>query len=339
MACDSARRCFFAVILWCGVLATPAAGGEQLVVAGVLGDSSIVAPLLRMATQREDGSRWTMSLEGSTIAGGWERPLDGRRRLFAAVDLTPLYAHASNRIYRDGVRDRQAEFDDSAFELRAGLGSEPSEGWSWRLGAVALYEALGKASDPSLETRWRDPYGGALWELTYERVRAEDVLRARLEGWRLVCAGRVLLGDETFFQQRAVLGWGRRPGRLYLGQSAALFAGGSLDTVNAFLLGGSWDTGGAGTLYGYRYAELRIERGAVLNLRADLTLGEGSSLGVRASMLEGSKQSGYGFGVNAERIWHGVVLTGGGFFPGRRSRTGHRDVIFAVSIAAAAFGS
>jgi hypothetical protein len=57
-----------------------------------------------------------------------------------------------------------------------------------------------------------------------------------------------------------------------------------LDTVNAFLPGGSWDIIGPAAVYGTRYAEFRVNKGAVLGAGADYAIGAWE-LGVRGSVI------------------------------------------------------
>jgi hypothetical protein len=107
-------------------------------------------------------------------------------------------------------------------------------------------------------------------------------------------------------------------GVLHLRQSLALLHGTGLDTVSAFLAGGSWDALGPLAIYGTRYAEFRIKRGAVASAGVDLPVG-GFELGARASVMRAPATRASGALLEVSRRFGGVHVTAGVGRSGRRT--------------------
>ncbi len=122
---------------------------------------------------------------------------------------------------------------------------------------------------------------------------------------------------------------GAAAGRLHFRQTLGLMYGTSLDTVSAFLVGGSWDTIGPAALYGTRYAEFRLDKGAALNVGADYAIGAWE-LGVRGGVLRAPHVHASGRMLQVARRAHGVYYAAGvGTSRGRTT--------FALSASAAVF--
>ena len=113
-------------------------------------------------------------------------------------------------------------------------------------------------------------------------------------------------------------------GRVHLRQSGALMTGSHLDAVSAFLTGGSWDASRAGAVYGTRYAEFRITRGAILNAGADLAITPALELGVRGSVLRAPSLHKTGALLQLSRKTRGLRLSLGA------GKSDHRTTIVAA---------
>ena len=115
---------------------------------------------------------------------------------------------------------------------------------------------------------------------------------------------------------------------------AAAFTGQSLNTVSAFLLGGSWDLAIPDLLAGYRYAEFRVERAGTLRGGADFRLHGAWELGVRGTYLKTSGLDRRGAAVQVMTLWKGTVIDAGVAVPDTSGgRHGH-VVVFATITAA-----
>src|SRR6266851_998606 len=66
---------------------------------------SLAAPVLILVHPTRSGNEWMAGVFGWTLAGSWSLSLGHKSALVLAADVTPLNAHSSNYIYRDGERD------------------------------------------------------------------------------------------------------------------------------------------------------------------------------------------------------------------------------------------
>lgn len=319
--------------------ATVASADQRLWLAGVYADPSLAAPVVELVEERTERSRFRFGVAAWTLSAEWERLQPDRRSRFLTIEAAPRNADAGERVYREGARAPELEFDGHAAELRAGWRGARGERWGWELAAVVQSKSI-ESGERELRDRWRDPYAGASGGLRFRRVAADEPLSGRIEGLELTGTARLMGGEESYARLVVALRAGQRHGALHFGQTVTVVAGGALDRVNAVLVGGSWDSGGATTLYGFRYAEFRLERkGALVAMRMDLDAGDGWSLGLRGSLLAGDSQRAAGAGAVVERSFRGVVAAGGVFVGEQRGAARCCDPIYAVSVGSALFSS
>ena len=117
---------------------------------------------------------------------------------------------------------------------------------------------------------------------------------------------------------------------------AAAFTGRSLNTVSAFVMGGSWDLAPPDLIVGYRYAEFRLESAATVSGALDLRVRGAWEVGVRGSYLKGKAIGEYGAAVQMMTVWRGAVFNAGVAAPKASLARGSSDriVIFATLSAA-----
>ena len=219
------------------LLAFPAFA-QDAIVAGVIGDSSIVAPVVSW----HRGDTLSLSLTGWTIAGEWKR-----NRTVASLAITPMNAYAGDRIYVDGERVTAAEFDASTLEAAFGRIDRMGKHWTSDVRAIALYDSIESENEP---------YAGVRARQSWHHITAEDPLRATFDGSEVSATAEVFVGHETWSRLRLDQRFSRRWGRVRAGESMFALYGHELGVVHAFLVGG----------YGYRYAEFRVDRGVGVDL-------------------------------------------------------------------------
>lgn len=268
-------------------LAAMSARGEELkVVSGaVLYETGLAAPVIELRSVAEDGAVWRAGISGWAISVDRERPIERGRRLIFGITATPYDAHSSRRIYVDGARAPELEFDDAALVLRGGMRIRESEHASIDSVLIAGYDRVGSDAPQTLRNDWRSPYAGIQVTQNVRFVTADDPFIGRIDGVDLTGTAEVYRGNRTWTRGMITENAGRTLGRIHLRQSFAAFGGSRLDAVNAFLVGGSWDVLGPMAVYGRRYAEFRLKSGATLNAGADVSLTRSLDLGVRASAL------------------------------------------------------
>jgi hypothetical protein len=297
------------------LVALPAIAEDRLLVSSAFGDSSIVAPVVRYEVEQDDGTSWAAGLSGWTIDGEWSRPLSATRALRFTADATPLNAHNSDRIYVNGDRAPELEYDNASYRARGGLRFTPSSRHTTDVFLVALQESVEGVSD-ALEQRWSDPYAGLELAHTYSVRNASSPLIASFDGIDVTARLEAFSGEENFSRVSLIERAGRSYGRIHLRQSLALLHGSSLDVVNRFVVGGSWDSLGGTAVYGLRYGELRLRRALIASGGADVRVAGNWRVGVRGSYVDGDEgRSTYGHALNVTTTWRTVGANFGVGFP------------------------
>jgi hypothetical protein len=259
----------------------------QLATGALLYESGQLAPVVEFRSIAEDGAMWRGGVNGWALNLARERPVDRGRRMILEITATPYDAHSSRRVYRNGVRAQELELDDAAITLRAAMRIRQGE-HAWIEPAFVIGdEHLGSAAPASLRRAWRAPYAGIAATERIRFVTADDPLLGRIDGIEAAATGEAYRGNRLWTRAIVTESGGVSRGRLHLRQTLAAFGGNGLDSVNAFLVGGSWDALGALAVYGRRYAEFRARRGIIANASADVAVSRGTDLGIRTSAFRG----------------------------------------------------
>jgi hypothetical protein len=306
--------------------AVTSARGDDLKVltAAVLYESGLAAPSIELRSVAADGSLWRAGINGWSVALGRERLLNHDRRLILDVTATPYDAHSSRRIYRDGVRRRDLEFDDAAITARGALRFRESEHASVEPGVVIGKEIIGNNAPAALRDAWRSPYAGISVIQRIRFITAEDPFTNRIDGIDVTATGEAYRGNRTWTRAIVTENGGASFGRIHLRQSIAAFRGSGLDMVSAFLIGGSWDLLGSTAVYGRRYAEFRVTRGLNANGGADVAITRSFDLGLRVSAFRSGSTHTTGTMLQATQRVGGLRLTVGA------GRSQHRTTVIAT---------
>jgi len=322
---------FFALLLlW--PMAAGAADGETLLVSGALVDSSIAAPLIELRLDPVGRDEYRFSVSGWTLEGMWRRELSPSRTLLASADATPLHAHSSNRIYLAGTRMRDLEYENASYRLKAGVRFIHTARSATELQVVGLSEQLGSGSDPVLARFWDRPYTGIEFAHTYSNQTGESPLIAAWDGIELSVRGDSYAGQETWSRITVAEAASRTLGHFDLQQSLTVMNGKSLNMINRFLVGGSWDVLGANALYGFRYAEFRVDRAVIASGGVDYVLPRNWRIGVRGSHLRSNVANVSGHAINASTTWRTFGVNFGVGIPHRSA--GENDPVVYMALVA-----
>ena len=187
--------------------------------------------------------------------------------------------------------------------------------WQFECSMIGLYESVGGITDKEAAAYWKNPFVGIEIAESYNNIISEDFFRFRRDG--ITCSGRAQMftGSRTWWRSDFSFGAGKKIGPLFLHGNTLLLLGNSLNIVNQFLAGGSWDILGAGVLYGYRYAEFRLSRALLVNGGTDVELFDSVELGIRAAYLNSPAKTTYGECVRISSMWHGINVNAGISFP------------------------
>ena len=295
----------------------------------------LVVPVLLVVSTDEEGNEWSLGVTGWTLSADRKTAIDGtrKRQLFARV--TPINAQSGRYVYRDGQRDAAAEFSASSVELGGGIEVAHRTRWTGAYRVLAVYDPV-KDLDPELVTFWRRPFAGVEIAQTYTRVTSDELFGSRWEGVKVGGTAQLLTGTSTWSRMQVRAGAGKRIGPLMLSGRGAAFTGRSLNTVSAFVIGGSWDLAPPDLIVGYRYAEFRLDRAATLGGAVDLRVRGAWEVGVRGSYLKGNAIEEYGAAVQMMTVWRGAAFNAGVAVPKASLARGSADriVVFATISAA-----
>src|SRR5688500_2055711 len=149
------------------LLALPAAAQTDTIVAGVVGDSSVVAPVVSWNRVQANGDTLSLGITGWTISSEMKR-----RRMVISLAITPLNAYAGDRA--------EPEFDASSIEATFGRADPFGERWTSDIRVVALYDRIEGENAT---------YAGVRTRQTWRRITAEDPLLMTFEGSEVAGTG------------------------------------------------------------------------------------------------------------------------------------------------------
>jgi hypothetical protein len=331
------RRIAVMLSLLCGVMRPAIAEGQPRTWLASLNyeSSQLLVPVIIVMSANDDGREWSVGLVGWTLSADWKPAAgDGRKRhVFAR--FTPVNANSSNFIYRDGVRDSAAEYRASAIEGGVGIEVAHTRRWTGQYRVLALYHPVGGMSDSALSVLWRRPFAGVEIAQQYTRVASEERFGSRWNGLKIAVAGRTMGGASTWTRAQLTAGVGKRAGPLFLSGRGAAFTGHSLNIVNAFVLGGSWDVPASEMVPGYRYAEFRLNRAASVGAAIDIRLHGSWEIGLRAGALKGDSTNVQGAALQGGTVWRGAVFNAGVAFPLAMSDRNRRGTLAFATVTAA----
>lgn len=296
-------RTIAAIFLLVTAVASGTHAGESLLVSGALSDPSIAAPLLHWKVTGDDGGSWRLGLTGWTMDGGWAKPVGAGRMIVLSAEATPIHAHNSNRMYQDGKRVGSMEYENGAYRVGVGIRFVQSESATAGASLVALYERIGGIDDPEVVAYWKRPYSGFELTHSFSRTTARSPLIAAFDGIETDVRVEQLFGRKSWTRVHISGTAARTFGRVHLRQSLTAMSGRSLNVVNRFLAGGSWDALGGDAVYGSRYGEYRVGRAAIASGGADWLLPRHWRVGVRGSLMRSDVANTYGHAINASTTW------------------------------------
>lgn len=280
------------------------------------------------------GDTFTAGVNGWTLFAEQTTRVAPRERIVSSLALTPVHAHNSDHLYTAGERRTDLDFDDATVEATFGRTDTPGEHWASDVRAVALYEHV-RGTDAATHDFWSSPYAGLRTRQAYRHVTSDDPLQLTFEGNEIAAEAEVFAGQHLWSRIRIEQRANHRFGPMGAGESVTLFRGWSINTVNAFLTGGSWPIAGVRPLYGYRYAELRLDRGAGINGDLQYALRDSLSLAAHGSYLKSRELVARGIAADLTASWRGIGVRVGIARPFQRGRSENGVVIYGSLLASA----
>jgi len=321
-------------LLLVALLLASSLGAEErsLLVSGIFADSSIVGPVLQYTTGDRATTEYSLALLGWTIDGEMVKHRSARQAFLLSADITPVNAHSSDRIYLNGERAHELEYEAASYRVRTGLRLTPTEHSTTDLRVAALMERVSDLSDGRVVDFWEGPFVGLDVTHTWKMMRSESPLISSFDGVLISARAEVFTGQETWSRLSVRQSAGRRFGKVHLRESLHAMTGKSLNIVNRFVVGGSWDVQGENAIYGSRFGEFRIARGVIASAGADYALGRNWTAGVRASYLRSDVTRTHGFALNATKMRRTYGFNVGVGFP--KDQGGDSDPILFLGVIA-----
>ncbi|PYQ26532.1 MAG: hypothetical protein DMF56_24235 [Acidobacteria bacterium] len=300
---------------------------RTLLVSGVFADSSIVGPVVRFTTGES-----SLTLLGGTLEGSWVKRQSARRGWLFSADVTPFNAQLSNRIYVEGERAHELEYEAASHRIRAGFRLTPNDRITTDIQLVGLLERITDIDDARVRSFWEGPFVGLDVSHAYQHLSTESPLIGSFNGFTAGARFEVFAGPETWSRVSIHQRSGIQLGKIHLRQSLLAMSGKNLNVVNRTLIGGSWDVLGETAMYGQRFGEYRVARGALANVGADYVLPRNWRVGVRGSYLRSDVADLYGTAINVSKIWKTFGFNAGVGKP--QARNGKSDAVFYVAVIA-----
>lgn len=323
------------LLLIMSLLAAAAELGAQdraLLVSGVFADSSIVGPAVRFSTSDPKGSEWLLTLLGSSFDAQFVKHRSPRHAWVFSADATPFNAHLSNRMYVEGKRAHELEYEAASHRLQAGIRFTPNESSTTDIQLVGLLEQITDIEDTAIRNFWEGPFFGIDVSHTYKRFSSESPLIAAFTGFSVNVRAELFGGPETWSRLTVSQRSGVQVGNVHLRQSVLVMGSRNLNVVSRALVGGSWDVLSETALYGHRYGEYRVARGVVANAGADYLLPRNWRVGLRASYLNSDVADVYGSAVNVSKVWKTFGFNFGIGMP--QTRSGEADPVVFLALVA-----
>jgi hypothetical protein len=292
---------------------------RALLVSGVFADSSIAGPVLRYTTGDAATNEYAIGIIGGTLDALWVKHRTPRHALVFAGEVTPFNAHFSNRIYLDGERMRELEYEAAAYRIEAGLRFTTTARSTTDVRLVGLVENISEPPDAALGKYWAEPFAGVSLSHTYKNLTKENPVVFTDEGFAIGANAESFAGGTNWSRFSMSERAAKRIGNIHVRQSLFAFSGSSLNIVNRFVLGGSWDALAERALYGFKYGEFRAARGVIANGGVDAILPRNWRAGVRASYLRSDVADTGGVAVNVTKTWSTFGLTAGVGRPSNRN--------------------
>lgn len=303
------------------------ADDRTLLVSGVFADSSIAGPVVRFTTDN-----YSLTLLGGTLEGSWVKRQSKRHGWILSADVTPFNAHLSNRIYVEGKRAHELEYEAASHRIRGGLRLTPTDRTTTDIQLVGLLERITDIDDAAVRSFWEGPFLGLDVSHAYQNFSSESPLIGAFNGFTAAARVEMFTGPETWSRVSIHQRSGRQFGKIHVRQSLLAMSGKNLNVVNRTLIGGSWDVLGETAMYGHRFGEYRVARGVLANAGADYVLPRNWRVGIRASYLRSDVADLYGRAINVSKIWKTFGFNAGIGAP--QARNGKSEAVFYLAIIA-----
>jgi hypothetical protein len=276
---------------------------------------TLAAPVVMLYLPSEKDGTVSFGILGWTLSAGWSKNVNPAVSFGISAEITPIHSHSSNSIYRNGIEVDSLEYSNRTAQIRSGITIRHGKGWDTELALIGLYESVDGLHDNTVSRYWKNPYAGIEVRETFSAKGSEEPLRSRFDG--ISCSGKaqMFVGARTWWRTELTVAAGKKLGAVFIRGNGSYLLGNSLNTVNQFLTGGSWDILSSTAVYGYHYAEFRVSKGVLVNIGADIGIGNGVDVGFRAGYLNSPGNISFGESAVVSFVWGGADIHAGAGSP------------------------
>ena len=222
-------------------------------------------------------------------------------------DLSPLNANASIYRYKNGKRDETLNYENSSYTTKLFVKNKYSKNLINQFSLNYKKENI-KGLESKLSNFWNKPHLGLSAQSTYRDVGYEDFFNNLWDGKKIESSFEIFPGEFSWWRGYVSAGLGKKFKNYHSTISAKYFFSENLNTVNQFILGGTWELELLDFFPGSYYGEYRINNGLLMNGRFDKILSNSYILGYRIGILNLNNTSFMGHGIKIVKNYQGIIL-------------------------------
>ena len=271
---------------------------------------TLVGPAFVLVLPGQDKPTTQFGMTGWTLFTEADYEFYPDYKLGGRLQYTPLNSHGANSFYRNGIRDHSRDFKNASLLGLAFLRVRHNDHWNSKASLLVLKEIVSDVST-GLERFWQNPYAGLALEQKFQWTRSDDPFYNRWDGIKITGWGESYTGDENWWRTEISAGWGRHMHSFHLMGKGTFFYGENLNQISKPLAGSSWEVQGINTMYGYHYAEFRLNNVLLTNGSLDYELTRNWEWGVRGSWLIHEADVTAGYAVQLSTQYNGIFFKAG----------------------------
>jgi len=222
-------------------------------------------------------------------------------------DLSPLNANASIYRYKSGERVDSLNYENSSYKTKLILKKKYRKKLTNQFSLILQKENI-KGLENYILKFWDKPHLGLSFLGSYRDVGYEDFFNNQWDGKKIESSFEIFPGEFLWKRGYLSAGLGTKFKKYHSTVSAKYFFSENLNTVNEFIVGGTWELELLDFLPGSHYGEYRIDNGLLINGRFDKILSESLIFGYRVGILNFNKVTETGHGIKLVKIHQGIVF-------------------------------
>ena len=222
-------------------------------------------------------------------------------------DISPLNANASIYRYRNGKKDETLNYENSSYVTKLIIKNKYKKNLTNQINLIFKTENI-EGLESNIMNFWDKPHIGLSLQSIYRDVGYEDFFNNQWDGKKIESSFEIFPGEYSWLKGYLSVGLGKKFKKYHSTISAKYFFSENLNTVNQFIIGGTWELELLDFLPGSHYGEYRINNGLLINGRFDKMLSNSLSIGYRLGTLTLENTDFIGHGIKIGKIYQGIIF-------------------------------